>query len=146
MTGKIVPHVAVPAGRSVGHGAVHAFAAGAEASGWAPFGAAAAGVPEPPGPAEVRQLADRVDGILRAAGLGRPVPRADRFLVAMVLAEGTDEYAVLRAFGREHDEDLLLSVLRNSEEAERAIFDRGPADQPGRGAEPPAGNSRIVPH
>ena len=142
MTGKIVPHVAVPAGKIVPHVAVHAFAAGAEA----PGGAAAAGVPEPPGPAEVRQLADRVNGILEVARLGRPVLRAERFLVAMVLAEETDENAVLLALRRENDEDLHLSVLWYSEEGERPIFDRDPADEPGRGAEPPAGDSRTVPH
>jgi hypothetical protein len=143
--GKIVPHVAVPAGSSVGHGAVLAFAAVAEPPAGA--SAAAAEVPEPPEPVEVRQLADRVNGILQAAGLGRPVLRAERFLVAMRLAEGTDEKAVLRALEGENDEDLRRSGLWCPEEAEpRPVFDRDPADEPGRGADHPAGDSRTVPH
>ena len=54
--GKIVPHAAVPAGSSVGHGAVLAFAAVAEPPAGA--SAAAAGVPEPPGPADDDRLQD----------------------------------------------------------------------------------------
>src|SRR5215207_7433385 len=99
MAGKIVPHrLAVPAGKIVPHSAVQALAAGAE--------------PATAEPEVIGELVDRLNGILEAAGLSRPVLGADGFLVTMVLDEHADAVKVLQALKSDGvDQDLRETEL-----------------------------------
>jgi hypothetical protein len=138
--GKIVPHwhLAVPAGavstgKIVPHSAVQALAAGAE--------------PAPAEPDLIGELVDRLNGVLEAAGLGRPVLGAEEFLATIAVDDDADEVLVLRALRRDGvDEDLQKAQLWSpAAPGHDPSTGLETADSPGTlGA--PGADSRTVPH